>query len=251
LNWSYQLIDSAENKGTYMNWNPPEKPGELTESRLIGAILDNHFPPGTNLPGERELAVQFGVTRPTLREVLQRLERDGWIEINQGKPTRVRDYWQEGNLAVLVAVALYKGDLPHDFVPNLLSVRILLAPAYTRLAVDRDCKAVAAMLETTLTLEDSADAYSTYDWQLHRQLTILSENPVFTLFINSVARLYGVVGAVYFYSAEARAHSLQYYRDLLECAQRGDGQAAHLLTERVMRESLDLWKTHTDSDQQA
>jgi GntR family transcriptional regulator, negative regulator for fad regulon and positive regulator of fabA len=227
------------------------KPGELTESRLISAILDNHFPPGTNLPGERELAVQFGVTRPTLREVLQRLERDGWIEIRQGKPTRVRNYWQEGNLAVLVAVALYKGEFPHDFVPNLLHVRILLAPAYTRLAIERDCKAVAAMLEATPTLEDSADTFSTYDWQIHRQLTILSDNPVFTLFINSVARLYGVVGAVYFAHADARAHSLQYYRGLLECAQRQDSQAAQLLTERVMRESLDLWKTHTGPDQQA
>ncbi|MEN4099414.1 MAG: GntR family transcriptional regulator, partial [Anaerolineaceae bacterium] len=95
-----------------MNWKPPEKPGELTESRLISAILANHFPPGSNLPGERELAVQFGVTRPTLREVLQRLERDGWVEIRQGKPTRVLNYWQEGNLAVLVAVALYQGEPP-------------------------------------------------------------------------------------------------------------------------------------------
>jgi GntR family transcriptional regulator, negative regulator for fad regulon and positive regulator of fabA len=76
------------------------------------------FPPGSNLPGERELAVQFGVTRPTLREVLQRLERDGWIEIRQGKPTRVRDYWQEGNLAVLVAVALIKGELPLTLSPT-------------------------------------------------------------------------------------------------------------------------------------
>lgn len=234
-----------------MNWSPPEKPGELTENRLIGAILDNHFPPGSNLPGERELAVQFGVTRPTLREVLQRLERDGWIEIRQGKPTRVRNYWQEGNLAVLVAVALSKEGFPPDFVPNLMYVRILLAPAYTRLAIDRDGTAVADLLQTPPALEDSAEIFSAFDWQLHRQLTILSENPVFTLFINSVTRLYSVVGEAYFAQPEARAHSLQFYRDLLACARRQDSSGAQSLTERVMRESLDLWKTHSRSDEPA
>jgi GntR family transcriptional regulator, negative regulator for fad regulon and positive regulator of fabA len=234
-----------------MNWKPPQKPGELTESRLINAILDNHFPPGSNLPGERELAVQFGVTRPTLREVLQRLERDGWIEIRQGKPTRVRDYWQEGNLAVLVAVAMYKGELPQDFVPNLLYVRILMAPTYTRRAIERDCAAVASLLEKPPEPEDSADAFAAYDYALHRQLTILSQNPVFTLFINSVTRLYTVVGSVYFAHAEARVHSLGYYQDLLDCARRQDSAAAHALTERIMRESLDLWKTYIVPRQQA
>jgi len=234
-----------------MNWKPPEKPGELTESRLINAILENHFPPGSNLPGERELAVQFGVTRPTLREVLKRLERDGWIEIRQGKPTRVRDYWQEGNLAVLVAVAMYKGELPSDFVPNLMYVRILLAPAYTRCAVERNCAAVIAALDNPPDLDDSAETFSAYDYNLHRQLTILSANPVFTMFINSVTRLYTVVGAVYFSHPEARAHSLNYYRGLLDCARRQDSAAAHALTERIMRESLELWETFIAPDPQA
>jgi GntR family transcriptional regulator, negative regulator for fad regulon and positive regulator of fabA len=227
-----------------MNWKPPEKPGELTESRLIGAILDNHFPPGSNLPGERELAVLFGVTRPTLREVLQRLERDGWIEIRQGKPTRVREYWQEGNLAVLVAVALHKGEIPADFVPNLMNVRILLAPAYTCMAIERDCAAVAGLLENAPAGGDPPEIYTSYDFTMHRQLTIISGNPVFSLFINSVTQLYQVVGSVYFSQAETRAHSHQYYQGLLDCARRQDSSRAQSLTERVMRESLELWKKH-------
>jgi GntR family transcriptional regulator, negative regulator for fad regulon and positive regulator of fabA len=234
-----------------MNWKPPEKPGELTENRLISAILDRHFPPGSNLPGERELAVQFGVTRPTLREVLQRLARDGWLEIRQGKPTRVRNYWQEGNLAVLVAVAMYQGELPPDFVPNLMGVRILMAPAYTRLAIERDWASAAAVLENPPAIEDTAQTFADYDWHVHRQMTILSANPVFTMFINSVMQLYHVVGSVYFSHSEARAHSLQYYRLLLDCARRQDSSGAQVLTEQIMRESLDLWQQHADARQQA
>ena len=67
-------------------WSTPQKPAELTESCLISSILDGNFPVNSPLPPERELALSLGVTRPTLREALQRLSRDGWIEIHQGRP---------------------------------------------------------------------------------------------------------------------------------------------------------------------
>ncbi|MEJ1267509.1 GntR family transcriptional regulator [Pantoea ananatis] len=45
-------------------------------------------------PAERELSELIGVTRTTLREVLQRLARDGWLTIQHGKPTRVNNFWE-------------------------------------------------------------------------------------------------------------------------------------------------------------
>jgi DNA-binding LacI/PurR family transcriptional regulator len=43
--------------------------------------------PGYKLPGEREMAVLFGVSRPRLRKLLAELERDGWLERRQGSGT--------------------------------------------------------------------------------------------------------------------------------------------------------------------
>ena len=62
-----------------MNWQPIQKPAEIAESRLLEAILSGSFPINSNLLWERDLAKQLGVTRPTLREVLQRLARDGLL----------------------------------------------------------------------------------------------------------------------------------------------------------------------------
>ena len=70
-----------------MDWELPLRPAELAENRLIDAIVDGDFPINATLPPERELAQQLGVTRPTLREALQRLARDGWIEIHHGRRT--------------------------------------------------------------------------------------------------------------------------------------------------------------------
>ena len=70
----------------------PLRPARYAEHRLITSVLNGTYPPGAKLPNERALSVELGVTRPTLREMLQRLARNGWLTIRQGKPTVVNDY---------------------------------------------------------------------------------------------------------------------------------------------------------------
>jgi GntR family transcriptional regulator, negative regulator for fad regulon and positive regulator of fabA len=224
-----------------INWKPVEKPAEISERRIITAILDGTFAMDSNLPAERELSVQLGITRPTLREALQRLARDGWLEIRQGKPTRVRNYWQEGNLAVLASIAQHEENLPPDFVPWLLSARVLLAPAYTRQAIERNASQVESCLSNFESVPDDPQAFANYDWSLHRQLSILGENPFFTLFINTLQRLYEILGPRYFALPEARQHSRSWYVNLRTCARERAGEEALHLTERIMQESLELW----------
>jgi GntR family negative regulator for fad regulon and positive regulator of fabA len=225
-----------------MDWtSAPPKPAEFTENRLIDGILSTDFPVGSNLPGERELAAQLGVTRPTLREALQRLARDGWVEIRHGKPTRVRDYWQEGNLGVLGAIARRSDNLPPDFVPNLLRIRYLLAPAYTSEAITHAPDAISKILNTYPLVEESPEAFAAFDWQLHHQLTVSSGNPVFTLILNGFSELYQQMGELYFTRQTARQHSQSYYAGLKQAAQARDARKAAEITERVMVESLALW----------
>jgi GntR family negative regulator for fad regulon and positive regulator of fabA len=222
-------------------WTAPDRPAQLCENRLVAAILDGTFPVNSNLPAERDLATRLGVTRPTLREVLQRLSRDGWLEIHHGRPTRVRDYWREGNLVVLAAIAQHSEQLPADFTANMLSVRFLLAPAYTRLAVERAPQGVIAALQPCLALDDDAAAFTEADWRLQLELTILSGNPVFTLIYNSFSNLYQTLGEVYFRDPANRELSRDFYRELLGCAQAGEAGCASALVGRVMLASRERW----------
>lgn len=226
-----------------MNWELPPRPAERVENRLINAIVDGDFPINSNLPPERELAQRLGVTRPTLREALQRLARDGWIEIHHGKSTRVRDYWHEGNLAVLGTIARFQDHIPPDFVPNLLQVRELLAPAYARLAVKRAAKNLARFLENYQNLVDTPDVFAKADWDVHQYLTIESGNPIFTLILNGFKELYPPMGAVYFTPSKARARSRRFYADLYAAAQARDAARAETITRVVMRDSIALWKS--------
>jgi len=224
-----------------MDWTTPEKPAEFTENRLIEAILNGYFPIDTSLPAERELSSQLGVTRPTLREALQRLSRDGWLDIQQGKPTRVRNYLQEGNLGVLSSLARFSEYQTNDFIPNLLNIRILMAPSYTQLAIEKSPEEVSGFIKQYLTLPETKQAYASFDWEMHHKLTILSGNPIFTLILNGFKELYFPMACFYFQSEEARNTSKEYYRDLYQVSVTPAPQKAGQITKQVMQESLSLW----------
>jgi GntR family negative regulator for fad regulon and positive regulator of fabA len=236
VNWSDLLPEERS-----MEWDSPPRPAEMVEARLITAILSHQFPIGSNLPPERELATQLGVTRPTLREALQRMARDGWLEIHQGRSTRVRDFWREGNLGVLGAIARHQDSLPPNFVPDLLVVRLALAPAYTRMAVEHDPQDVLDFLRSLDQLPDTPQAFAQADWELHHLLTVASGNPVFTLILNGFRTLYLAMAPTYFTSAQARSHSRSFYADLHNAASAQDPHACEALTRQVMYESIGIW----------
>ncbi|MFH0517927.1 GntR family transcriptional regulator [Streptomyces sp. M41] len=48
-------------------------------TQLLGELRDGSIPPGERLPGERQLAEHFGVSRETVRQALEVLRRSGLV----------------------------------------------------------------------------------------------------------------------------------------------------------------------------
>ncbi|NHZ71622.1 MAG: fatty acid metabolism transcriptional regulator FadR [Aquificales bacterium] len=224
------------------NWSAPQRPNDYAEHTLVNAILEGDFPPGSTLPGERTLAAELGVTRPTLREAIQRLTRDGWLTVQQGKPTRINDYWRDGGLNVLGALVHYPNHLPPGFITNLLEVRLDLAPAYTRAAINNGNGAVVDFLKKHTDLADETAVYATYDWQLHRHLAIQSGNPIYILILNGFTDFHEQISHVYFSAPESRARSRMFYAALLETAVAQNADRAEIICREMMQESVDLWQ---------
>ncbi len=224
------------------NWSAPQRPNSYVEHMLLSAILDGTFEPGSTLPGERTLAAELGVTRPTLREAIQRLARDGWLKVRQGKSTVVNDYWRDGGLNVLNALVYHGEHLPEGFVTNLLEVRLQLAPAYTRAAVAHQAGSVVEFLNGRKTLLDEANSFADFDWRLHRQLTFSSGNPIYTLILNGFDDFYTQLARIYFKPADARARSRSFYDALAQAAENGDAQLAEEISRDTMLESIKMWQ---------
>lgn len=224
------------------NWTAPQRPNTYAEHMLIAAILDGTFAPGSTLPGERDLAGQLGVTRPTLREAIQRLSRDGWLTVRQGKATVVNDFWREGGLNVLSALVQHGDHLPEDFVQQLLEVRMQLAPAYTLAAIERDPTAVAEYLAGYRELADQPASYASFDWNLHRLLTFSSGNQIYTLILNGFSDFYEQLARVYFATPAARSRSRAFYAALAEAAETADPELAAQVSRAAMLESIQMWR---------
>ncbi len=60
-------------------------------SELESRILDGTLKPGDRLPSERDLAVELGVSRPSLREAIQKLVSKGLLSTRHGGGSYVTD----------------------------------------------------------------------------------------------------------------------------------------------------------------
>jgi GntR family negative regulator for fad regulon and positive regulator of fabA len=227
----------------YMNrFSAPKRPAAHAEQSLITVILDGTYSPGSVLPGERELSQQLGITRPTLRETLQRMERDGWIIIRHGKYTVVNDYWHDGGLGVLNGLFRYGKKLPENFVTHLLEIRMNVAPYYTRSAVERAPEVIKDYLAGAKEIEDTAEALASFDWTLHKTLALNSSNPLYTLILNGFTEFYQNMAQIYFSTAEARDRSFCFYKDLITTVKHRNPDAAEKISRIMMKDSIAIWQ---------
>lgn len=107
---------------------------------ILDMIESGAYPPGTRLPGEREFAERFGVSRVVVREAEISLEAVGRLEIKVGSGVYVKD------------VASSSGHILPKVTPFELT--------QTRLLFESECAAMAAKLITDdqiLALERTVD----------------------------------------------------------------------------------------------
>ena len=64
---------------------------DAVAASLERRILEGSLKPGDRLPPERELAIELGVSRPSLREAIQKLASKGMVQSLQGGGTYVTD----------------------------------------------------------------------------------------------------------------------------------------------------------------
>ncbi|WP_065649153.1 fatty acid metabolism transcriptional regulator FadR [Pantoea eucrina] len=219
-----------------------QSPAGFAEEYIIESIWNSRFPPGSILPAERELSELIGVTRTTLREVLQRLARDGWLTIQHGKPTRVNDFWETSGLNILETLARLDHDSVPQLIDNLLSVRSNIASIFISRALRHHPEKAREVLESALHEQDQADAYAELDYRVFRGLAFASGNPIYGLILNGLKGLYTRVGRHYFSNPEARELAHRFYQQLADMCTQQPTQEQVVECVRVYgRRSGEIW----------
>lgn len=191
-----------------------QSPAGFAEEYIIESIWNNRFAPGSILPAERELSELIGVTRTTLREVLQRLARDGWLTIQHGKPTRVNNFWETSSLNILETIGRLDQEKFPELIDHLLSARTHISAIFIRSALKQNPERVVDLVANLELLDENAETFAEFDYHLYHQLAFASGNPIYALILNGFKSLYSRVGRIYFADPRARDLARQFYRQL-------------------------------------
>jgi GntR family transcriptional regulator, transcriptional repressor for pyruvate dehydrogenase complex len=142
---------------------------------------------GDQLPAERELALQFGVSRTAVREAVKALREKGLVEAYPGRGTFITS--ETSNSIRLTFDRMIKSG-PRDGTLHLVEVREILEPEIAALAAKRVTEENLNELREAIAIMDGAktdpDSYIEADLDFHLALAEAAANPLILSLIDSI-----------------------------------------------------------------
>ena len=93
-----------------------KKLSDYVTEQLESMIIDGSFVAGQKLPPERELALQFDVSRPSLREAIGNLQAKGLVTRKQGGGTYVNQNLNSATIDPLLALVSGRPETQFDLL---------------------------------------------------------------------------------------------------------------------------------------
>jgi GntR family transcriptional repressor for pyruvate dehydrogenase complex len=145
---------------------------------------------GDQLPAERELAQQFGVSRTAVREAVKALREKGLVEAYAGRGTFVTDGTSHAMKLSLDRMLRLGQSEDSSF---LVEVREILEPEIAALAAERsEAQHLTAMREALAVMDGARsdpDAFIEGDLDFHLALAEAAGNPLILSLIDSIVGL--------------------------------------------------------------
>lgn len=164
---------------------------DAVAASLERRILEGSLKPGDRLPAERELAAELGVSRPSLREAIQKLASKGMVQSRQGGGTYVTDRLESSFFDPWQDMIGAHPDLRED----LLEFRRMLEGQAAEWAAERATEADIQRLEQTFTVlsaafaADDLAARSEADIAFHQAICEASHNALIGHLASAMLRL--------------------------------------------------------------
>jgi GntR family transcriptional repressor for pyruvate dehydrogenase complex len=152
-------------------------------------ISTRELRPGSRLPSERKLAVQIGVSRPTLRAGLQALSAMGIVKIRHGAGTFISES------PMLESEPLHFLAALHGFTrEEMFEARRILEVSAAGLAAERATPEHLAAISDEVTdqyasIKDPQE-FLLHDIRFHRAVAAASGNPIVASLVEMVSALF-------------------------------------------------------------
>jgi GntR family transcriptional repressor for pyruvate dehydrogenase complex len=227
--------------------------GEIVE-QIERLVLEGVLRPGDQLPAERDLAGQFGVSRPTLRQALAELEQSGLLVARQGGGTYVADVMRSVFAEPIIGLFGKHEKATADYLEFRAGIEAMAARWAAERATQADREIIGSIMrnmEKAHSLE-VADEEARLDVELHIAISDASHNIVL---IQSLRSIYNLLQHGVFYNRHllygfrnGRDELLAQHRAIHDAVMARDPGAA----EAAVRRHIDyVGRAWRDSDAEA
>jgi GntR family transcriptional repressor for pyruvate dehydrogenase complex len=184
-------VSAASSRGAFAALAPIPRI-DLTEEvirRFKQLLAEGELKPGGRLPPERELAVLFGISRPSLRHGLKALEMIGAIDSRRRYGTFVSE--SAGNVLEepLNLVVLLNSVTFEELFEVRRIVEIELAALAAARATDAELSDIQQCLKEQRMGAGTPQEFLNKDLEFHNLIARASHNSVFSVFLGSLRRL--------------------------------------------------------------
>jgi len=225
--------------------------------QLMSSVVDGSLAPGEALPSERRLAELLGVSRPAVREALQRLSATRLVEVRHGGATTVRDFQRHAGLDLLPRLLVRDGELDAETARSIVEARLAIAPDVAGLAARRVRHAAA---ETRTALSETVTALAHADAPVDRQraalafwdaVVDLADSIVFRLMFNSLRAAYEPAIEALAPLLEAEVGNLGGYRAIEAAVLAGSPDEASGAADALLRPATEALMTFLEDYEDA
>ncbi len=203
-------------------------------------IARGELHPGDRLPAERDLAVQIGVSRPTVRAGLRALAAMGVIESRHGSGTYITDGPPRLDSEPLSFLAALHGLTREKMYEARRVLEVSAAGLAAERATPENMAAIAEEVANLFATMDDPQAFLVHDIRFHRALASASGNEI-------IASLVEMVSAMYYErrrdtatrASDRNLHdAAQLHRRIYQAVRARNGdQARHLMSEHLLHSS--------------
>jgi GntR family transcriptional repressor for pyruvate dehydrogenase complex len=205
---------------------------QIEESVLKGTLKE-----GDQLPAERELAQQFGVSRTAVREAIKALHEKGLVDAFPGRGTFVTN-GDSNSMRQSLDRILKSGHA--DRAAHLVEFREILEPEIAALAAARaDDQDLATMREAVSVMDNArrdADAFIEADLDFHLSLAEAAANPFILSLIDSIVGLLREQRLRIFYVDGGPERGQIHHKRILEAMERRDSRGAREAMQAHLRQ---------------
>ncbi|MDQ8044098.1 MAG: FadR/GntR family transcriptional regulator [Solirubrobacteraceae bacterium] len=198
---------------------------EQIADRLRELIDDQQLQPGDKITPERELAVQLGVSRHSIRQALAALRAIGLLEIRHGDGV----YLARSPNELVPMLAQQLAETQAEF-PHIWEVRQAIESQSARLAArrrtDDDLDAIGAAVTAMAASIDAGDQGTDADHDFHHAVADAAHNPLITMLMRELAEAFASTSGASLAKPGQPARSLADHRAIAEAIASGDEDAA-------------------------